>query len=259
MNKIKGIIIGLLLAITGMGFVQAEITGMQIMENVFNRPTGSDIQSTLTMTLTNSRGSTRVREIEQFVEKFGDDEKKIMFFIAPADVRNTSFMSWSYGDGAADDMWIYLPALRKTKRISSESKSDYFMGSDFTYDDLGERHPSEDNHRMIGEEIINGEACYVVESLPIDADYLYSKIITWVVKDEWIGMKREFYDEDGEFLKILTINEYEKINEYWVIGEMEMYNEQKDHTTLMELDNVRIGEGIRDSVFTERMMERGVR
>ena len=259
MKKTKVVVIGLLLAVMVIGFAQAQITGLQVMENVYNRPVGPDIQSTLTMTLTNSRGSTRVREIKQFIKEFSDDEKKIMFFVAPADVKNTSFMSWSYGDGRDDDMWIYLPALKKTKRISSDSKSDYFMGSDFTYDDLGDRHPSEDSHRILREETVNGEDCYVVESIPKDSDYFYSKTITWVVKGEWFGMKREFYDEDGEFLKALTINEYKKINGYWVIPEMEMYNEQKDHSTLMELDNIRIGDGIKDSQFTERMMERGIR
>jgi outer membrane lipoprotein-sorting protein len=259
MKKIKVAFLGLLLMALVIGLAQAQITGLTVMENVYNRPTGPDIQSTLTMTLTNSRGSTRVREIKQFIKQFGDDEKKIMFFTAPSDVKNTSFMSWSYADGQTDDMWIYLPALKKTKRISSSSKSDYFMGSDFTYDDLGGRHPSEDSHTILRQETIKGEDCYVVESISLDSDYLYSKTISWVVKGEWFGMKKEFFDEDGEFLKSLTIKEYKKINGYWVIPEMEMYNEQKDHSTLMQLKEIKIGEGIKDSQFTERMMERGIR
>ncbi|MCK5199379.1 MAG: outer membrane lipoprotein-sorting protein, partial [Spirochaetales bacterium] len=206
------------------------------------------------------RGGERVREINQYIKDFGEVEKKIMFFVKPADVKNTSFMNWSYADETKnDDQWIFLPALKKVKRISSDSKDDYFMGSDFTYDDLGERHPSLDTHTILREETVNGEDCYVVESLSKDSDYFYSRTITWVVKDEWFGMKREFYDEDDEFLKILTINEYKKVNGYWVIPEMEMYNEQKDHTTLMQLDDIKIGDGIKDSQFTERMMERGIR
>lgn len=259
MKNTKGIILAVLLTMMETAFAQSQITGLEVMENVYNRPTGPDVQSELTMTLTNSRGDTRIREIAQFIKEDGDDEKKIMFFLSPGDVRNTSFMTWSYGGGEDDDMWIYLPALRKTKRISSDSKSDYFMGSDFTYDDLGDRHPSEDTHRILREERVNGADCYVLESIPRDPDYLYSKTLTWVMKGEWIGMKKEFYDEEGELLKILTIHENEKINGYWVIGEMEMHNLQKDHKTLMELNNVRIGEGISDGQFTERMMERGIR
>jgi outer membrane lipoprotein-sorting protein len=168
-------------------------------------------------------------------------------------------MTWSYADDKDDDMWIYLPALKKTKRISSDSKSDYFMGSDFTYDDMGDRHPSEDTHVILREETYEGEECYVVESHSIESDYFYSKTITWVIKDEWIGLKKEFYDEDGDFLKVLTVNNYEKINGYWVITNMKMTNEQKDHTTTMELKNVRIDDGINDNQFTERMMQRGIR
>ncbi len=259
MKKLKVLLLSMLLGAMVIGFAQAQITGLQVMENVYNRPTGPDIQSTLTMTLTNSRGSKRVREIKQFIKEFGNDEKKIMFFIAPSDVKNTSFMSWSYGNGKADDMWIYLPALKKVKRISSSSKSDYFMGSDFTYDDLGGRHPSDDTHKILREETVNGQNCYVVESVSKDRSYLYSKTVSWVVKGEWYGMKKEFYDEDGEFLKRLTVKEYKKVNGYWVIPEMEMYNEQKDHTTLMQLRDIKIGDGIKDSQFTERMMQRGIR
>jgi len=236
-----------------------EITGLQIVENVYNRPVGNDQTADLTMTLINSRGEKRIREIKQFTKNSKNIEKKIMFFVSPADVRNTSFMNWSYDDSAKDDdQWIYLPALRKVKRISSDSKSDYFMGSDFTYDDLGDRHPSEDNHKLLREEIIDGDSCYVVESIPKEEDYMYSKTITWIVKDKWIGKKKEFYDEDGELLKILSIKKVEKIKDYQVIMLSEMHNVQSGHKTVMELKNVKIDTGISDSKFTERMMKRGL-
>jgi len=261
MRKINSLILAAVLLAVTAGFAGAQsITGLKVMQNVYNRPTGPDIRSELTMTLTNSRGSTRVRTIKQFIKEYGADEKKIMFFTAPADVKNTSFMDWSYGDAnKEDDMWIYLPALKKVKRISSENKSDYFMGSDFTYDDLGDRKPEQDNHKIIGEEKVNGRDCYVVESVPKDPDYMYSKTITWVIKDSWVGAKKEFYDEDGELLKTLTINKIEKIDGYWVILDMLMDNVQKDHKTSMVLKNVVIGKGIKDSYFTERQMKKGVR
>ncbi len=262
MRKMRKVFLSAVLLIAAVGFASAQsITGLQIMENVYNRPTGPDIKSDLTMTLTNSRGSQRIRKIKQFIKEYKNgDEKKIMFFTSPADVKGTSFMDWSYGDSNKDDdMWIYLPALKKVKRISSESKSDYFMGSDFTYDDLGDRKPSKDNDKILREETFKGQDCYVVESTPKDPDYMYSKTVTWVVKGEWFGLKKEFYDEDGEHLKTLKVNSYKKINGYWVILNMEMDNIQKDHQTLMVLKNVKIGSGIRNSYFTERMMKRGVR
>jgi len=231
------------------------ITGLKVMENVYNRPTGKDMQGDLTMTLVNSRDDQRIREIRQFTKDFSDMEKKIMFFVSPADVRDTSFMNWSYNkEGKDDDQWIYLPALKRVKRISSGSKSDYFMGSDFTYDDLGDRHPNEDTHKLLKDEKVNGEDCYVVESMPKEKGYMYSKTITWVTKDKWIGLKRDFYDEKGRLLKTLNIKKINKINGYWVILQTEMHNVQKDHTTRMEMKNVIMDGGIPDDQFTERMM-----
>ena len=182
-----------------------------------------------------------------------------MFFMSPADVKNTSFMNWSYDDeNKSDDQWIYLPALKKVKRISSDSKSDYFMGSDFTYDDLGDRHPSQDTHSILKEETIDGVKCYVVESNPKDEEYMYSRTVTWVVKDKWIGIKKEFYDEDEDFLKQLTLKEYKEFGEVIIITNVTMKNEQKNHQTEMKLSDVKINTGIADRQFTERMMKRGI-
>ena len=238
---------------------EEKLSGYDIMKKVYERPTGDEMEANLKMTLINSKGNKRVREIKQFVKDFGKVEKKIMFFISPADVKNTSFMNWSYDKpGKDDDQWIYLPALKKIKRISSDSKGDYFMGSDFTYDDLGDRKPEDDNHKILRTEKVDGLECYVIESTPKDEDYMYSKTITWVVKDRWYGVKKEFYDEDGEHLKTLKLRKAEKIKGFWIILSVEMNNIQKNHKTIMELSNVKINEGIPSKYFSERMMKRGL-
>ena len=256
--KLTGFLI-LLLVVSNSPIFSQEITGLQVVENVYNRPVGEDMTADLTMTLINSSGKERIRKITQFSTDFGDVEKKIMFFISPADIKNTSFMNWSYDEeGKDDDQWIYLPALKKIKRISSDSKSDYFMGSDFTYDDLGDRKPSDDKHSLLREEKLDGEDYYVVESIPKDEDYMYSKTITWVVKDKWIGYKKEFYDEDGDLLKILQVKDSQKIDGFWIIVDTMMENIQKEHKTVMELKNIKIDTGISKSKFTERMMTRGI-
>ncbi|MCD4729226.1 MAG: outer membrane lipoprotein-sorting protein, partial [Bacteroidales bacterium] len=157
-----------------------------------------------------------------------------------------------------DDQWIYLPALKKTKRISSDSKSDYFMGSDFTYDDLGDRKLDDDTHKLIGEETIDGVDFYLVKSTPKDEEYMYSKTKTWIRKDSFIGLKKEFYDEDAELLKILYIRNFEEISGLLIIINSEMHNVQKDHKTTMVLSNIEINTGISDSKFSERMMMRGM-
>lgn len=243
----------------GIDATTEEPSGLELVENAYNRPEGDDMQSRLTMTLVNSRGSERVREILQFMKDFGDVEKKVMFFESPADVRNTSFMNWSYTVvGQDDDQWIYLPALKKVKRISSDSKGDYFMGSDFTYDDLGDRHPSSDTHTVIGREDVSGESCFVVQSIPNEEEYIYGRTVSWIVEDKWVVVKKDFYDEDGELLKTLTVDEYGDISGYWVVTRSTMHHAQRDHTTIMALEDIQLDTGIPESKFTERMMTRGL-
>ncbi len=259
MKMKKGLFLSILLVLATAVWAQPKLTGLQVMEKVYNRPSPKEMEADLTMILISASGNQRVREIHQYIKDFGKVEKKIMFFVKPADVRNTSFMNWSYDDpNKDDDQWIYLPALKKVKRISSDSKSDYFMGSDFTYDDLGDRKPTDDIHKILREEKLGGEDCYVIESHPKNKDYMYSKTITWVIKDKWIGLQKKFWDEDGEYLKTLHIKKYNNIKGYWIIETVEMDNQQSNHKTIMKLTNIKINSGIRNSMFTERMMKRGL-
>ncbi len=259
--KNSKILVTVFAIIISMGYqtMAQDMTAREIIEKVYNRPEGDDMTSNLTMTLINKSGKERIRKIKQFTKDMGEMEKSIMFFQSPADVKNTSFMNWSYDDESKnDDQWIYLPALKKTKRISSDSKSDYFMGSDFTYDDLGDRKLDDDTHKLIGEEIIDGVDYYIVESISKDEDYIYSKTITWIRKDKFIGLKKEFYDEDEDLLKILHIKRFEEISGFLVITNSEMQNVQKNHKTMMVLSDININTGISDSKFTERIMMRGI-
>jgi len=257
--KITSVLVALIIA-TGFTsqLMAQELTGREIVEKVYNLPSGDDQTSNLTMTLINKSGKERVRIIKQFTKDMGEMEKSIMFFQSPADVKNTSFMSWTYDSDKSDDQWIYLPTLKKTKRISSDSKSDYFMGSDFTYDDLGDRKIDDDTHQLLREEAIDGIDYYVVESISKDEDYMYSRTITWIRKDNFIGLQKEFYDEDEDLLKTLKIKKFEEISGFLVITNSEMHNVQKDHKTIMVLSDIEINTGISDSKFTERMMMRGL-
>jgi outer membrane lipoprotein-sorting protein len=244
--------------LSGMIFTQ-DLSGLEVIQNVYNRPTGNDMTGNLIMTIENSRGNQRVRKIKQFVKTVKNGEKKIMYFLSPADVKNTSFMTWSYDDASkSDDQWIYLPALKKVKRISSDSKGDYFMGSDFTYDDLGDRHPMDDTHTILREEVLNGKETIVIESVPKDEEYMYARTVTWVIKDSWIGLKKEFYDEDDDLLKILTVEQEKSFGDVIILTKVKMHNMQKNQFTIMEFSDVQIDKGIQNNKFSERMMKRGI-
>ncbi|MCK5535568.1 MAG: outer membrane lipoprotein-sorting protein [Bacteroidales bacterium] len=258
MKNLKFVSIVVLFLIVVSHNMKAQLTGKQIVDKAYNLPSGDDQTSTLTMTLTNKQNKQRIRVIKQYSKDLGNVEKKIMFFKSPADVKNTSFMNWTYENDKDDDQWIYLPALKKIKRISSDGKNDYFMGSDFTYDDLGDRKLDDDTHKLLREETIDGEECYVVESVSKDEDYMYTKTITWIDKSTFVGVKKEFYDEDEDLLKILTIKKVIEISGLQVITHSEMKNVQSNHKTSMMLSDVKVNTGVDASKFTERMMMRGI-
>ena len=262
MGKEKRFLAAMMLAalVAGTAFAQPRLSGMDVMTNVFQRPQPADMEGSLTMTMENSRGSQRVRSVRQYVARFNDVEKKLLFFTAPADVRGTAFMNWTYDDPArSDDQWIYLPALRQVRRISAERKNDSFMGSDFTYEDLGERHPGQDTHRVTGTETIDGRTVHVVESVLAEGTSAYSRTVSWVAEDIWIGLRREFYDRAGNHIKTLEVDEYRQIAGFWTINGMTMTTIGSGHSTTMELSDLEFNTGIAENTFTERTMTRGIR
>ena len=233
-------------------------TAKEIAQNVYNRKAPKDGESDMTMTLINSKNKKRVRSLHQFFKDFGSTEKKVMFFKAPADVKNTSFLNYSYdAAGKSDDQWLYLPALKKVKRISASSKDNSFMGSDFTYEDMENRNPERDQHTLLRIETYNGESCYVVQMTPKKEEQ-YSKRIAWVMKDKWIPAKVEFYDEDGDLLKILEISDYKLIDGYWIVVSQTMKNVQKNHKTIISLSNIKMNINLDDSKFSQRAMQKGL-
>lgn len=255
----KALVLLAVFALTAATAALAEPTGAALMQAVYDRPQGKDMSGLLTMTLIDSKGKERVRSIKQILGTYGSVDKKLMVFQSPADVRGTSFMNWSYAEaGRSDHQWIYLPALKRVKRISSEGRGDYFMGSDFTYDDLGDRHPSADTHTLTGSETIDGDPCWVVESVPKSPTDLYSRTVTWVSKEKSAGLKRDYYDKRGTLLKTLRVSSVELISGVWIIKKTEMRNVQKGTSTRMEFTDVRINTGITDSSFSELAMTRGL-
>jgi outer membrane lipoprotein-sorting protein len=235
------------------------LTGEEIMSRVEERDEGKDMIAETTMKLINKRGQVRIRKVRMFRKNYGEDTRKIIFFLEPADVRGTAFLSWDFhSEDKEDAQWLYMPALRKVQRILASKKSDYFMGTDFTYDDLGERRVEDDDHKLLRTETVDGYECYVVESTPKRKGYIYSKRIVWVRKDIWMVVRADFYDRKGRFLKRMTIPKVKRIDGIWTATELHMDNKRKNHKTILLIEKVRYNTGIPDDMFTERAMVKGL-
>lgn len=263
MNRIKKNLIVFIFIIGAIvsGFIslhaeEKALTGRDIMVKVDERPDGEDRKTLLHMVLINKRGRRRERTLLSYSKDYGKDSKQLMYFQKPADVKGTGFLSWEYDDPKRDDdRWLYMPALRKVRRISGKSRNEYFMGTDFTYDDMGDRNVDEDEHKLIREEKLNGFDCWVVESIPVDKDDMYTKKVIWVRKDALVVIKVEYFDKDG-LMKILRVSDIKKQDGFWTAFHMEMDNIQERHKTQMTMQEVHYNVGLKDNLFRVSTLER---
>lgn len=234
----------------------APLTGKDIAQLVYDRPDGKDRVQICTMTLSNQNGATRVRKLEIRSKDYGKNQKSIMVFKEPADVKNTMFLSWSYEEADRDDdRWLYLPALKNIRRISGASKNDYFMGTDFTYDDLGKRSVNKDTHTLLGEEDLDGYHCWKLESRPVDDDG-YVRRISWVDKESHVAIRTDYYDKDG-LLKTLRIRDLRKHNGIWTSFHSEMSNIVRHHKTTLMIESITYDSGLPDQLFSISTLQRG--
>jgi len=237
--------------------VASPLTGRDIMVMVDQAPDGDDRRSTIEMVLINRRNKKRVRMMSSFGKDYGKDTKKLMGFKKPMDIKGTSFLSWEYDDPSRDDdKWLYMPALRKVRRISGASTNDYFMGSDFTYDDMGDRNVDEDDHTLIGEETMGGYACWKIKSIPKEDDSLYDEKIVWVSQKALKPIKAEYYDAQG-LIKTYTVEDLREHQGFWTVFKMKMENHREKHTTLMTLSNLEYNTGVDNGFFSVNTISRG--
>jgi len=176
----------------------------------------------------------------------------------PAEQRGTGLLMLTYSDPKKDDdRWLYLPALKKVRRIAGESKNEYFMGTDFTYDDMGGRGIDQDTHKLLGEETIDGVKCYKIESIPVDKNDMYSKKIGWVIPDKWVHLKVDFYDRKGQLIKTLKAEDIRNVSGVWMQFNLEMTNFSANHKTVLKIIEAKNDVLIDDQIFTTSVLERG--
>ena len=240
-------------------------TGLQVMKLVEARDDGDDLIKKTTQRLIDKRGNVRERKMISFSKDYGLDSKSVSYFLAPANVRDTAMLTWDYADEAKDDdQWLYLPALKKVRRISSSDRGDYFMGTDFTFEDIKTTPELGDyNWTLIGSDKVDGFDVWVVDAEPKTAqlkkDLGYSKVRYAVRKDVNMYIKVDFWDRKGRELKHLVSTGIKQVDGIWTATSGLMTNVQTNHKTELILSDHQYNTGLSDRLFTERMIKRGYR
>nr|VFK36915.1 MAG: Protein of unknown function (DUF1329) [Candidatus Kentron sp. SD]VFK40560.1 MAG: Protein of unknown function (DUF1329) [Candidatus Kentron sp. SD]VFK78386.1 MAG: Protein of unknown function (DUF1329) [Candidatus Kentron sp. SD] len=233
--------------------------GLAIAKKMDHLDTGwQDQQANMLMVLKNRQGETSTRSIRiRTLEVTGDGDKSFTLFDTPKDVRGTAFLSHTHPI-KPDDQWLYMPSLKRTKRISSTNKSGPFMGSEFAYEDLSSQEIEKYTYKWLRDETLNGDDTFVIERLPAYEHSGYKRQIVWVDKKIYQARKIKFFDRKNAPLKILTFHDYKKyLARYWRPDRMEMVNEQTGKSTTLTWKKYRFKKGLKDSDFDKSVLERG--
>ena len=261
MKKIILIATAFIFALTG--FAQSEQEkGLEIAKKAEIADEGFGSSSVkITMVLTNRQGQKSTRYMEsQTLELQADGDKSLIVFNSPTDVKGTATLTFTHKEGS-DDQWLYLPAIKRTKRISSNNKSGPFVGSEFAYEDLSSQEVEKYTYAFLKEESVNGENAYVVQRNPVDPKSGYTRQVVWFIKDnDYRVIKVDYYDRKNELLKTLTYAKYQKyLNKHWRAGEFNMVNHQTGKATQLVFEGYEFQVGLKENDFTQNALIRAGR
>lgn len=223
------------------------LTGNEVLkkvEDTYNAP--KDRVSEIKMTLIESDGSQKQREMKFWMK---GKHKKLFVFKSPADVKGVGFLVLS-----DNELYLYLPAFKKIRRIASHVKNEAFMGTDFSYNDLAKSEFTKNYNAEIKQE---SESQYILELKPKpESDVAYSKLIMFVNKKVFLPDSIKFFDKGGNLFKIMRNRKFNQIKNYWLIGEVEMENVKDKHKTIIETLKEEIDTGLSEDIFTKRNLKR---
>jgi len=248
----------LLMTSSPLGAQTPEEKGLEIAKEAKFRDEGwLDNSADMKMLLRNKQGQESIREIRiKSLEILDDGDKSLTVFNKPRDVQGTAFLSFSH-PMRADDQWLYLPALKRVKRISSSNKSGPFMGSEFSFEDLSSFEVKKYSYKYLADESINGLDSFVIEQYPADKNSGYTRRIVWLDKTEYRVQKIDFYDRKNSLLKTLTYNNYQKyIGKHWRPSIMNMKNHQNSKSTELRWSNYVFKSGLKPNEFNKNSLKR---
>ncbi len=236
----------------------SEQKGLAIAQAADKRDSGwGDWSAQATMILKNREGQTSRRTMRmQALEQETEGDKRLIIFDEPRDVKGTAFLVFTKKDGD-DDQWLYLPALRRVKRIASKNQSGPFVGSEFAYEDLSSQEVEKYDHKYLREEKVSGVDCYVIERVPLDKNSGYTRQILWLDKEEYRQYKVEYYDRKSSLLKTFTAADYRSYGEgFWRADQFEMINHQTGKSTVLDWQDYVFSQGLEDRLFHQNALKR---
>ena len=235
-----------------------EEKGLAIAVEADKRNTGwVDSNVDLQMVLRNSQGQESKRQIRlKTLEIDGDGDKSLSIFDTPRDVKGTAFLSFTHAI-KSDDQWLYLPALKRVKRISSSNKSGPFMGSEFAFEDLSSQEVEKYTYKWLRDEAVDGKDSFVSEAYPEYKHSGYKRLIVWTDKEIYMPLKIEFYDRKNSLLKTLTFKDYKPyLDQYWRPDSQNMINHQSKKSTELIWADYKFRTGLTDRDFDKNSLKR---
>ena len=256
----KLLVITLLLSITcSSAWAETpEEKGLAIAQKADQLDTGwGDQKQTLEMILRNRQGQESRRLIRgRSLEVTGDGDKALSIFDSPADVKGTAFLSFTHVN-EPDDQWLYLPALKRVKRIASKNKSGPFMGSEFAFEDMSSQEVAKYTYKWLRDEKLDGKDVHVIERVPADKYSGYTRQVVWMDMAIYQALKIEFYDRKDALLKTLTFMGYNQyLDKYWRPEQMSMINHQNGKSTELTFSDYSFNNGYTDRDFDRNSLKR---
>ena len=233
--------------------------GYELAKFVYDRNVGEDSEAWATMSLVDRRGKERKRQMYIATRDEGKILKTLIVFLSPKDIAGTGFLSLAKDNGQ-EEQFLYLPALRRSRRIAGSFRFQRFVGSDFTYEDMERHHPDRYEHQILGKDIYLKASCWILESRPKKKkDSKYSRFVQWITQEGFLPVRVEYYDKKGRLWKVYEALSFEEIQGIWTVLKAEMKDLKKDHRTLIEVEKIRYNVGLKSNLFSVRSLEMGLK
>lgn len=239
------------------GSVHADEAGSRLAQRVYDRPDGDDASSEVTMTLTEEGRGPRVRSLFLYrLNAASGVVSTLIRFTEPADIEGTGLLTLDAADGTSNQ-WIYLPAMQRVRRVDSNRKGGRFVNSDYYYEDLRDRKPTMDTHRVIGRERIGRVECDVLESVPVEAgNSVYLRRLSWIDPVSLLPMRVDFFEKDMDTpTKRLLVDKREQVRGYWTAMDSTLTDLGSGHQTRLTVNRVVYDRGLPARLFSAKTLE----